>query len=101
MTSWESASNNSSCCRNNVWYSPRIASSESQYKSRGKREFTVGALVDLASSVLADCIGRLIPLPLLILDASSNDFESVGILRLEMALDAAGNAMGPFGIGED
>ena len=35
ITSCPSASNNSSCCRNIVWYSPRIASSVSLYKSLG------------------------------------------------------------------
>ena len=53
-------------------------------------------------SFFRDGTGRLIPLPLPMLDASSNDFESAGILRLEMASDEDGNcrAIGPFAVEE-
>lgn len=101
MTSCESASNNSSCCRSKVWYSPRIASSESQYKRRGKREFRVGALdAFVFASFLRDDTERVLPLLLPMLDAPSNDFESADILRLEMASDEDGNGrvIDPFAV---
>ena len=52
------------------------------------------------ASFLREDTGRVIPLSLPILDASSNDFESADILRLEMASDEDGNGrvIDPFAV---